>query len=95
MGEQLRARSGFEVLNEVVLNQVLVRVSPADGGDSDEFTREVVRRVQADGTAWMAGTTWHGKAAIRISVSNWMTTEADADATVEAIARAAKPWQRS
>ena len=89
MAGQLAEKPGFEVLNDVVLNQVLVRVTPAGGGDADEFTREVVRRIQADGTAWMGGTTWHGKAAIRISVSNWMTTKADADATVEAIVRAA------
>ena len=74
-----------------MLNQVLVRATPADGSDSDEFTREVVRRIQADGTAWMGGTSWHGQAAIRISVSNWMTTQADADATVEAIVSAARP----
>jgi glutamate/tyrosine decarboxylase-like PLP-dependent enzyme len=90
MAEQLAAEPGVEVLNEVVLNQVLVRFTPADGGDADEFTREVIRRVQADGTAWMGGTVWHGVAAMRISVSNWMTTEADADATVEAILRVTK-----
>ena len=73
------------MLNEVVLNQVLVRF-----GDSDErTTRRSSPRVQADGTAWMGGTTWHGMAAMRISVANWSTTEADADATVEAILRAA------
>jgi len=48
----------------------------------------VIPRVQADGTAWMGGTTWHGMAAMRISVSNWSTTEEDADRTVEAIRRA-------
>jgi glutamate/tyrosine decarboxylase-like PLP-dependent enzyme len=84
MAERLAAADGVEVLNDVVLNQVLVRF-----GDSDEATRAVVARVQADGTAWMGGTTWHGVAAMRISVSNWMTTAADADATVEAILRAA------
>jgi glutamate/tyrosine decarboxylase-like PLP-dependent enzyme len=89
MASKLAEKPDFEVLNDVVLNQVLVRVMPAGGGDPDEFTRELVRRIQSDGTAWMGGTTWHGKAAIRISVSNWMTTEADADATVEAIVRAA------
>ena len=52
-------------------------------------TREVIEAVQADGTAWMGGTTWKGKAAMRISVSNWSTTEADADRTVDAILRAA------
>jgi hypothetical protein len=48
----------------------------------------VIRRVQEDGTAWLGGTTWHGQAAMRISVSNWSTSEADADVTVEAILRA-------
>ena len=75
-------RRGVEVLNDVVLNQVLVRF-----GDSDERTREVIARVQEDGTAWMGGTTWHGMAAMRISVSNWSTTEADADRSVDAILR--------
>ncbi len=46
--------------------------------------------MQDEGTAWMGGTTWHGKAAMRISVSNWSTTEADADRTVDAILRAAE-----
>jgi glutamate/tyrosine decarboxylase-like PLP-dependent enzyme len=84
MADQLAA-DGVEVLNEVVLNQVLLRF-----GD-DERTRAVIGRVQADGTAWMGGTTWHGNAAMRISVSNWSTTEADADRTVESILRAASP----
>jgi glutamate/tyrosine decarboxylase-like PLP-dependent enzyme len=81
MAEQLAA-GGVEVLNEVVLNQVLVRF-----GD-DSRTQAVIGRVQADGTAWMGGTSWQGKAAMRISVSNWSTTEADADASVQAILRA-------
>ena len=83
MAEQLAAVDGVEVLNDVVLNQVLVRFD-----DSDERTRAVIAAVQADGTAWMGGTTWQGRAAMRISVSNWSTTEADADATVDAILRA-------
>ena len=49
----------------------------------------MIAAVQEDGTAWMGGTVWHGTAAMRISVSNWSTTEADADRTVEAILRAA------
>jgi glutamate/tyrosine decarboxylase-like PLP-dependent enzyme len=85
----LAAADGVTVLNDVVLNQVLVRFEPRDGGDPDRFTREVIARVQADGTAWMGGTTWHGMGAMRISVSNWSTTDADADATVEAVLRAA------
>jgi glutamate/tyrosine decarboxylase-like PLP-dependent enzyme len=79
---------GAEILSEVVLNQVLVRFHPPGGGDPDAHTRQVIARVQADGTAWMGGTTWHGMAAMRISVSNWSTTEEDADRTVEAIRRA-------
>jgi glutamate/tyrosine decarboxylase-like PLP-dependent enzyme len=86
----LGAAPGVEILNEVVLNQVLVRFTAPDGGDSDAFTRDVVTRVQADGTSWLGGTTWQGKAAIRISVSNWSTTEADVDRSVEAILRAAR-----
>ena len=88
IADQLGAVPGAEILNEVALNQVLVRFHPAGGGDADEHTREVIGRVQADGTAWMGGTTWHGMAAMRISVSNWSTTEEDADRTVEAIRRA-------
>lgn len=89
MAASLAAEPGIEVLNDVVLNQALIRFSPSAGGDADEFTREVIHRVQADGTAWLSGTTWHGKAAMRISVSNWSTTEADAEASVRAILRAA------
>lgn len=85
MADQLREADEVAVLNEVVLNQVLVRF-----GDSDERTRAVIGAVQEDGTAWMGGTTWQGKAAMRISVSNWSTTEADADRTVEAILRCAR-----
>jgi hypothetical protein len=72
-----------------VLNQALVRFSPANG-DGDAFTREVIRRVQDDGTCWMSGTTWHGVAAMRISVSNWSTTEEDGRRSVEAILRCAR-----
>src|SRR6266545_1880437 len=80
---------GVEVLNEVVLNQTLVRFTDP-GGDHDGRTREVVRRVQDDGTLWLGGTTWHGMAAMRISVSGWRTTDQDVDRSVEAILRAAR-----
>ena len=86
--DALGAADGVEVLNEVVLNQVLVRF-PDPGGDHDGRTREVVRRVQADGTLWLSGTTWHGMAAMRISVSNWSTTDDDVDRSVAAILAAA------
>jgi len=90
MAERLSAELGVEVLNEVVLNQVLVRFIPASGGDPDAHTREVIRRVQVDGTCWLGGTTWHSMAAARISVSNWSTTEADIDRAAEAILRCAR-----
>ncbi len=89
MAAALDETDGVEILNDVVLNQVLVRFTPRDGGDADAFTREVIHRVQEDGTLWLSGTTWHGMAAMRISVSNWSTTEADANASVAAILRCA------
>jgi glutamate/tyrosine decarboxylase-like PLP-dependent enzyme len=90
MADRLRGTPGVTILNDVVLNQVLVRFDPPDGGDADAFTRAVIAAVQADGTCWLGGTTWHGMAAMRISVSNWSTTEADADLSVEAILRCAR-----
>jgi glutamate/tyrosine decarboxylase-like PLP-dependent enzyme len=78
----LGAEPGIEVLNEVVLNQVLVRF-----GDDDELTRDVVKRVQRDGTCWLAGSTWQDRAVMRISVSNWSTTKADVEVSAEAILR--------
>jgi hypothetical protein len=68
---------------------VLVRFHPRIGGDVDAHTRAVISRVQADGVAWMGGTTWHGMAAMRISVSNWSTTESDIDRTAASILRCA------
>jgi hypothetical protein len=88
MADQLAA-GGVEILNDVVLNQVLARF-----GD-DQRTQAVIARVQADGIAWMGGTKWHGLGAMRISVSNWSTTEADADATVQAILQAAEEVDRT
>jgi glutamate/tyrosine decarboxylase-like PLP-dependent enzyme len=81
--EGLRA-AGFEVLNNVVTNQVLVSFGSA------ETTREVIRRVQEDGTCWCGGTVWQGKTAMRISVSSWVTTEADVDRSLKAIVRIAR-----
>jgi glutamate/tyrosine decarboxylase-like PLP-dependent enzyme len=95
MADGLRDASGVTILNDVVLNQVLVRFAPPDAPDADAatldtFTRDVIAAVQADGTCWLGGTTWHGMAAMRISVSNWSTTEADADVSVAAIRRCAE-----
>jgi glutamate/tyrosine decarboxylase-like PLP-dependent enzyme len=86
---QLAAAEGVEVLNDVVLNQVLVRFEAADG-DHDAHTRRVIERVQHGGICWMSGTTWRGQAAMRISVSNWSTDEADVDKSVAAILRYAR-----
>jgi len=73
----LLADGGAEILNDVVLNQVLVAAPPS-----------AVARIQADGTCWVGGTVWHGREAIRISVSNWSTTDADVDRSAAAILRA-------
>ena len=78
------------MLNEVVLNQVLVRFEERTRSAADARTRAIVTAVQKDGTAWLSGTTWHDMAAMRISVSNWSTTERDVDRTVEAILAAAQ-----
>jgi glutamate/tyrosine decarboxylase-like PLP-dependent enzyme len=80
-GEQLRAIDGVEIANEIVLNQVLVSFG------SDELTDRVIAAVQRDGTCWMGGTSWRGRRYMRISVSNWSTTEADVDRSVESIQR--------
>ena len=82
--ELLGGEDGVEILNEVTLNQVLVRF-----GDDDETTREVVRRVQADGTCWLGGADWHGRAAMRISVSSFRTTDEDVERSAAAILEAA------
>ncbi len=76
--------AGFEILNEVELNQVLVSF-----GD-DARTRAVIEAVQRDGTCWCGGSFWQGRAAMRISVSSWATTEEDVDRSIAAIARVAK-----
>jgi glutamate/tyrosine decarboxylase-like PLP-dependent enzyme len=86
--EALTQEQGVEVLNDVVLNQVLVRFLDP-GGDHDARTRAVVKAVQEDGTCWLGGTTWQGKAAMRISVSNWSTTAEDVDRSVGVILHAA------
>jgi glutamate/tyrosine decarboxylase-like PLP-dependent enzyme len=77
-------QAGFDVLNEVVLNQVLVSFGSA------ENTREVIRRLQEDGTCWCGPTKWQGKTAMRISVSSWMTTEKDVERSLQAIVRIAR-----
>ncbi|MGI6791733.1 pyridoxal phosphate-dependent decarboxylase family protein [Aminivibrio sp.] len=81
------------ILNDVVLNQVLVRFS-CPGSDSDAFTRMVTAAVQEEGTCWAGGSVWKGMAAMRISVSNWATSDDDitrsADAIRSVLGKAAK-----
>jgi glutamate/tyrosine decarboxylase-like PLP-dependent enzyme len=74
---------GVQLLNEVVLNQVLFRF------DSDERTDDVLRRVQESGAVWMSGTTWDGRKAIRVSVSNWQTGDEEIALAVAAFREAA------
>jgi glutamate/tyrosine decarboxylase-like PLP-dependent enzyme len=78
--------AGFEILNDVVLNQVLVSFG------SDERTRAVVDAVQREGTCWCGGSFWQGRAAMRVSVSSWATTDEDAKRSVEAIVRVARAF---
>lgn len=82
--ELLGAVPDVQILNEVVLNQVLVRF-----GHDDELTRATVAAVQEDGICWLSGTVWQGKAAMRISVSGWRTTEDDVERSAGAILEAA------
>jgi glutamate/tyrosine decarboxylase-like PLP-dependent enzyme len=82
MALTLGAQPNVSVLNEVVLNQVLVRF-----GDSDDVTRRVIAAVQQEGTCWASGTIWKDEAAMRISISNWSTTEEDIERSAAAILR--------
>ena len=77
------ADAGYEILNDVVLNQVLVSF-----GDEDK-TRRVVAAIQEDGTCWAGITVWQGRTAMRISVSGWSTTEEDVERSLAAMLRAA------
>jgi glutamate/tyrosine decarboxylase-like PLP-dependent enzyme len=69
---------GAELLNDVVLNQVLIRF------EDDARTSAVLRAVQESGEAWMSGTVWDGRTAIRVSVSNWQTSDEDVERTLAA-----------
>ncbi|WP_217554516.1 aminotransferase class V-fold PLP-dependent enzyme [Streptomyces sp. GbtcB6] len=78
--EGIAAIPGARVLNEVALNQVMVRF-----GDDDALTREAIARLQRRGVCWFGGTAWHGQTAMRVSVSSWRTTRDDVDRSVEEI----------
>ena len=81
--DSLREEPGVAILNDVVLNQVLVRFD-----DSDARTKDVIARLQADGTAWFGGGTWRDQWVMRISVINWWTRDHDVERSLEAIRRA-------
>jgi glutamate/tyrosine decarboxylase-like PLP-dependent enzyme len=87
--DRLRQEPGIEILNEVVLNQVLVRIVAASG-DADAATRAALARVQAARVCWLGGTRWHDMDAMRISVSNWSTTEEDIDRSADSIIEAVR-----
>jgi glutamate/tyrosine decarboxylase-like PLP-dependent enzyme len=79
LADGLAALPGTTVLNDVVFTQVCAEFG------SDERTDEVVRRVLADGTTWMSGSTWHGRRVLRIAVSNWSTSERDVERSLAAV----------
>jgi glutamate/tyrosine decarboxylase-like PLP-dependent enzyme len=83
LADAMRELEGAEVLNDVVLNQVLLRFD-----NDDAITRAVVDEVQRGGEAWLGGTVWHGQAAVRVSVSNWWTSEVDIDRLAAALTAA-------
>jgi glutamate/tyrosine decarboxylase-like PLP-dependent enzyme len=76
--------AGYEILNEVVLNQVLVSFG------EPERTNRVIAGIQADGTCWCGGTVWQGRTAMRISISSWATTEEDVELSLQAMLRVAQ-----
>ena len=82
---------GIRVLNEVVLNQVLVRFEDptGDAAAGDARTSAVIAAVQADGTLWLGGSTWHGQRVMRISIYGWRTTADDVDRSAATIRRIA------
>jgi threonine aldolase len=77
MGNELRA-AGFEILNDVVFNQVLVAC------ENDEMTRMTLEAVQKSGECWAGESSWAGKVVIRVSICSWATTEADVSRSVRA-----------
>jgi glutamate/tyrosine decarboxylase-like PLP-dependent enzyme len=91
MAERVSTGPRVRILNDVVLNQVLVRFEGVgedpDGSLGNARTRALIEAVQRDGTCWLGGTVWQGRVAMRISVSNWQTTEADVDVSAAAILR--------
>jgi glutamate/tyrosine decarboxylase-like PLP-dependent enzyme len=74
-----------EIVNDVTLNQVLVRF-----GDDDAATDAVIGAVQDDGICWLSGTTWRGRRAMRVSICNWATSAGDIEDSASSIGAAAQ-----
>jgi len=91
IADRLRSEPGVHILNDVVLNQVLVRFDARDGAN---VTPAVIARVQQEGVCWAGGTKWNAAPAMRISVSGWRTTDADIDASAESMLRAHRQASR-
>jgi glutamate/tyrosine decarboxylase-like PLP-dependent enzyme len=87
--DRLRQEPSLRILNNLVLNQVLVRVEPPNG-DGDTATRAALKIVQEEAVCWLGGSRWHDLDAMRISVSNWSTTDEDVDRSADSIIRAAR-----
>jgi glutamate/tyrosine decarboxylase-like PLP-dependent enzyme len=85
LAERLRQEPGIEILNDVVLNQVLVRFQDPRGAN---VTPDVIGRVQRESVCWVGGTDWASEPAMRISISGWHTADADLDRSADSIARA-------
>lgn len=103
MRDHLRPVPGVTILNDVVLNQVLLRLAPladcaaatdADAAIADAFTQAIIDGIQDDGTCWLGGTSWRGRRAIRISICNYSTTAADIDRSAAAILRVIEETRR-
>jgi glutamate/tyrosine decarboxylase-like PLP-dependent enzyme len=90
MADGLAQADGVEVLNEVVLNQVLVRID-----DDDAVTDAVIDGVQRDGTCWLSGSTFKSRRVMRISIVGWQTSERDADLSVAAILAAVREARKT
>ena len=91
MAALLAPHPGVTILNDVVLNQVLVRFRSRAG---QNITADVIGRVQKEGVCWVGGTDWNKEPAMRIAISNWATSESDIDRSADSIARAATAGDR-
>jgi glutamate/tyrosine decarboxylase-like PLP-dependent enzyme len=90
VADRLAAEPDIDIVNDVVLNQVLVRF-----GDDDALTRAVIEQVQRDGTCWLAGSTFRGRSVMRISIVGWQTTSDDVHRSADAIITAAQQVRSS